>query len=302
MSRVNWFRNAVDALAYSRPSVQPQRDSGSKPSASPSATSTATPAPRHEDSFGSNSSTVRQANYDRYFNPQQGMPDLPIGQDLRNTVAPQQFERGGWNQSTPVVEQQTSDTCGAAVVAMLGGSKTPESLQDPAQYMKDLAKVGSDGKTGTTPQEMASMLAHEGIGVTQGVKNFDQRLLDSTLEKGNKAVALVDSNEILPNGGGKGPSAPHWVVIDGKDDQGNYLVRDPATGRSDYLPASQLKDAVDTSWKKHGGGGMLAVKNSPDVSEELLQARNSNRAAALGKKGGIGSASKTTSTEANNRS
>jgi nitrogen fixation protein len=294
---------------FNSSSTQARKDPAPKPSEKPSASRTASPL-FQKDTFEPSAPVNRAARYDIHQNLGPGRSSGPSalalpdpGVDLRNVVAPQQFEKGGWQQSTLPVPQVQSDTCGAAAVAMLGGSKVPSKLADRSQYMEELAQRFSDGKSGTTPQEIAQMLAHEGLKVTQGVSRFKQGALDAALQRGDKALALVDSNKILPGGGNGEPGAPHWVVIDGMDDQGNYLVRNPATGRSDYVPASTLREAIDTCQEEHKGGGMLLVKNTPKADEAALAEHNLRQARALGKTPGIGSpsSSSTSTSEPHNQ-
>jgi predicted double-glycine peptidase len=224
-------------------------------------------------------------------------PDLNT--DLRNVAAPSQFEQG-WAQSTPTVQQQASDTCGPAAVAMLVGSKNPAKVKDRAQYMQALEARTSDGRPGTTPQEMARMLASEGLEVTRGVAELDKRAVTEALAQGQKVLILMDSSGLLPQGGTGAPGTAHWAVVDGFDARGNYLVRDPASGKSSYLPPAQLARAVATSQQVHGSGGLLVVQDAKGASAARLEARNLEQSAVLGTGPGTGSPGVSGSREAGN--
>ncbi|HEX8700251.1 MAG TPA: papain-like cysteine protease family protein [Myxococcaceae bacterium] len=286
MALVNVSRKA--GLVFSSSSEQPRRDSAPKQEAKRS-TPSANP-PFQKDEFEPAKKMNSQYKYKNYSKP--GEPSTVFRAptlDLRNVASPAQFSKGGWVQTTPILQQSKPKMCGAAVAAMLGGSKQPEKMRDPRKYMSELVARTTDGYKGTTPQEMAKMLAYGGVEVTRSVKQFDSALAKSTLMNGDKLVALVDSGALDPKGNAGQPGAAHWVVIDGIDKHGNFLVRNPATGQSEYLPPSQLEKAVADSWDEHGGGGMMTVRNAPKASESGLEEENLKHAATLGKRPGGGS-------------
>ncbi len=265
------------------------------------------PATSGKDTFDRGGNTRRQARYveqtESQFQGPSGSvhhsfsPDLAT--DLRNVAAPSQFEQG-WVQSTPTVQQQASDTCGPAAVAMLVGSKNPAKVKDRAQYMQALEARTSDGRPGTTPQEMARMLASEGLEVTRGVAELDRRAVTEALAQGQKVLLLMDSSGLLPQGGTGAPGTAPWAGVDGFDARGNYLVRDPASGKSSYLPPAQLARAVATSQQVHGSGGLLVVQDAKGAGAARLEARNLEQSAVLGTGPGTGSPGVSGSREAGN--
>ena len=218
--------------------------------------------------------------------------------DRMNTVANEQLRHGKWKTTTPVLKQTQPTNCGPASVAMLASSKGEKALagkeKGPAgkekdltgaqKYMDKLEAKYTDGKSGTTSEQMGQMLSDAKLKVTLGAGHLDQAALDKALQKGQKAVAMVDSNLIRP-GGGRGAGASHWVVIDGKDKQGEYLVKNPATGSSYYLGAQQLSNAMSTSKDRYDGGGMLVVEAAGHAKE----GGTSKYTGELGSGPGIGS-------------
>ncbi|MDY7227375.1 papain-like cysteine protease family protein [Hyalangium rubrum] len=287
MTFVNSSRKA-GPVSSSSP-AQSQQTSAPKQEAQRSSTSRTPPFQR--DTFESKQETILYQTKYITLSKVGESPKVPDGTlDLKNRAGPKQLAEGGWEQTTPLLKQAQADTCGAAVAAMLGGSKNHKKLQRPEQYMLRLANRTSDGNQGTTPQELAKMLASQGVEVTGSTQGFNPALARSTLlEKGGKVVALVDSKTLAPKGSEGVKGAAHWVVIDGIDQDGNFLVKDPASGQSEYLPPGRLVQAAKACWAEHGGGGMMTLKNSPQASQGALEQTNAQYAETLGKSPGGGS-------------
>jgi hypothetical protein len=191
--------------------------------------------------------------------------------------------------SASVLRQTSDDNCGAAAALMAAGARGKVAGVSDAQRMQELESKFTDGK-GTSAQQMAHMLAHEGMAVSQAAFKFDQHTVDETLSKGGKVLAMVDSNQIKPGSDPQKTGGAHWVVIDGKDDQGRYTVKDPATGSSYGVDFNHLSNAVDQGWWKHNGGGMLLVEDAKGAaSSAALAQANADKTVPLSNKGGGGS-------------
>jgi ABC-type bacteriocin/lantibiotic exporter with double-glycine peptidase domain len=207
------------------------------------------------------------------------VPDLG-GAPVQNTQ--------DWVGSTPVKQQSTDTNCGATVANMLadaaGKGGTEEANPDALN-----ARFAS--AAGTTSLQLSNMLAHEGLGVKQAYGSVQQQWVDEALGKGQKIAAQVDSNRILPGSTNATPAGKsHWVVVDGKDDQGNYSVKDPGTGKSYSVSLDQLTEAVRAGWDKHNAGGVLVVEDvKGQESEAQLAQEGANHASALGNGPGVGS-------------
>ncbi|MFE8595962.1 C39 family peptidase [Archangium violaceum] len=209
--------------------------------------------------------------------------------ESRNVVAGDQHDKGKWSSSTPVLQQSEDSNCGAAAAAMLTKSKGGKEGVSGKELMDDLgSRYGT--KDGTTPKEMAKMLANEGIAVKGSSTTADKTSLESTLKSGGKAVAMVDSNEISSKGGAQAPGKAHWVVIDGMDDQGRFMVKDPGSASSYFVKGEELNKAIDTGRNTHQSGGVLLLENEqapetvPVAEQEAEQ-----KAEALGDTPGTGS-------------
>jgi hypothetical protein len=189
---------------------------------------------------------------------------------------------GGNSQG--VIKQTSDDNCGAAAALMAAGVKAGGSA---AQKMGELESKFTDGK-GTSAQQMSQMLAHEGVAVDQAHYKYDQATVDQSLNKGGKMLALVDSNQIKPGANNQEAGGSHWVLVDGKDSQGNYNVKDPATGTAYDIDFSKLSNAIDQNWVQHNTGGMLLVGGKGSAAG--LAQENLNR--TLGTPEGPGGGSK----------
>jgi hypothetical protein len=191
--------------------------------------------------------------------------------------------------SASVLRQTSDDNCGAAAALMAAGARGKMAGVSDAQRMQELESQFTDGKS-TTPKQMAHMLAHEGMAVNQAAFKFDQHTVDEALSKGGKVLAMVDSHHIKPGSDPQKTGGAHWVVIDGKDEKGNYTVKDPATGSSYGVDFNHLSSAVDNGWWKHNGGGMLLVEDAKGAtSGAALAQANADKTVSLSNKGGGGS-------------
>jgi predicted double-glycine peptidase len=205
----------------------------------------------------------------------------------RNTVSNEQ--KGKWATSTPVLQQTEDANCGAAAAAMLVRAKAGKADKSDSQLMGELENQFAS-KEGTTPQQLSKMLAHEGIEVKKGDAGLDKGALDEALHTGNKALAMVDSNQLSSRGSAKEPGKSHWVVIDGMDDKGRYMVKDPGNGSSYFVKPEELNKAISTGREKHQSGGMMIVENTKSQAPEpVLAEESAKKAEALGNGQGGGS-------------
>ncbi|RYZ38516.1 MAG: hypothetical protein EOO71_23695 [Myxococcaceae bacterium] len=196
----------------------------------------------------------------------------------------------GWTQPTPVIPQTDPTNCGPATAAMLVRAAGGGEGQTDAQLVKGLESKYASSQ-GTTPDQMGDMLAGQGFEVTRGASNFDRDALNTALDQGKKAVALVDSNRIQSGAAGdKAGGSAHWVEIDGKDAQGQYRINDSASGKSYSVGLEQLTKAMNTGWDSFNGGGMLIVQPKGGDTASLTH-ENQNHSGTLGKTPGIGSKS-----------
>ena len=202
-------------------------------------------------------------------------------------------EIGGWETEgadSSVLKQTHQTNCGAAVAVMLGkdlGTGKTQSGSD-TQKMDALESRFTDGK-GTSPHELSNMLAHQGLKVTQTSAGLDKDSLDQALARGGKAAVMVDSCLVDPTTKEGETGLAHWVSVEGKDDQGRYLLKDPSTGTRIPVDAQRLADSMEISWRQHQGGGMMLVESANGVGEPQAAAESGKKVASMGNTDGGGS-------------
>ncbi|NOK32837.1 hypothetical protein HMI49_06460 [Corallococcus exercitus] len=227
------------------------------------------------------------------FQVNAGASAQELGVPATLEAAPQAPELGGWDEvgTDPAVLKQTKqNNCGAAVAVMLGNDLGTSKTQpgSDAQKMDALESRFTQGQ-GTSPHELSNMLANQGVKVTQTSSKLDTKALDETLARGGKAAVMVDSCLVDPTTKPGETGLAHWVSVEGKDDQGRYLLKDPSTGTKIPADAQRLADSMEISWNKHQGGGMMLVESAQGTSEAQAAAEGGQKAVALGNTDGVGS-------------
>ncbi|AEI63546.1 papain-like cysteine protease family protein [Corallococcus macrosporus] len=168
--------------------------------------------------------------------------------------------------ASDVVKQTKDANCGAAVATMLSPTAGKDGAA-AARKMDALESRFTDGG-GTTPEELAKMLAHEGLEVKKGTSNFDMPSVNEALSRGQQVVVQVDTNRLATGVDSKVAGGSHWVVVDGMDDKGNYQVKDTNTGSRYSVSGQQIADSVGSAWELHQGGGMLVVGAPQSAMDE----------------------------------
>ncbi|WP_224372763.1 C39 family peptidase [Hyalangium versicolor] len=193
-----------------------------------------------------------------------------------------------------VIKQTNDKDCGATTAAMLSETTGKPSTGSSEETIKELDQRFATAD-GTTPRQLTDMLAHEGMTVTKGSSIVDPYTLNEALDQGKKVVAMVDSNKILPPGqtAGEGTGQAHWVILDGKDAQGNFSVKDPGTGTKYSVSLDKLTDAVNSGWGAHNSGGMMVVEKAQEgANEGTVAEANAQLGLMLGNNPGGGSNAK----------
>ncbi|WNG38728.1 hypothetical protein F0U61_37450 [Archangium violaceum] len=151
--------------------------------------------------------------------------------------------------ATPQTYRNGVYNCAGAVAATVARALGTRQDQTDADLINDLSRDRTSSK-GTTAADMTSMLKEVGAKVDGKVitGRYTDNRLNSLLAKGDKVVAQVGvRNEST------GKYDPHYVLIDGKDKKGNYIIKDPLKGTYSAT-AQQLRSAVNHA---PGAGGVL---------------------------------------------
>lgn len=183
----------------------------------------------------------------------EGMPKAPTSGTAEVPAQPAK-----WKAMAKLVKQSGKYDCGPATVAMLvraqGGG---EGLSD-TDLLKDVSgklkndKGADTARQATTARDMVKMLNENGMQAV-GV-GTDTSKVDEHLALGRKLVVQVNTPGLAPK---------HWVLVDGKDAHGNYLVKDP-NGTTYTKTKPELEKMMSTwlPWKQLGGG-YIAVDPNP---------------------------------------
>lgn len=193
--------------------------------------------------------------------PQQQQPAVP---DIVAQYFTDSFEPAAG--ASDVVKQTKDANCGAAVATLLSRTAGKDAAS-ASQKMDSLESRFTDGG-GTTPAELAKMLAHEGLEVKKGTSNFDMPSVNEALGRGQQVVVQLDTNRLATGVDSKVAGGSHWVVVDGMDDKGNYQVKDSSNGSKYSVSGQQIADAVGSAWELHQGGGMLVVGDPQSAMDE----------------------------------
>lgn len=172
-----------------------------------------------------------------------------------------------WAQASALVKQLGQYDCGPATVAMLvraqGGG---QGLSDAALLKEVAGKLKKDKgpdteKQSTRPRDMVKMLNENGmqaVGVGTNASKVDEHLA-----LGRKLIVQVNTPGLF--------TPKHWVLVDGKDAKGNYVVKDP-NGTTYTQTKAQLDKSMSTMlWNKQWGGGYIAV--DPNATKGLTAAQ-----------------------------
>ncbi|QDE87555.1 hypothetical protein BHS06_00565 [Myxococcus xanthus] len=213
------------------------------------------------------------------------VPQQPSVPDVVAQYFTDRFEAAG---ASEVIKQTKDSNCGAAVATLLSRTAGKDSAS-AAQKMDTLESRFTDGG-GTTPEELAKMLAHEGLEVKKGTSNFDMPSVNEALARGQQVVVQLDTNRLATGVDSKIAGDSHWVVVDGMDDKGDYQVKDTNTGTKYSVSGQQIADSVGSAWELHQGGGMLVVGDpQSSMDEGTLVEKSSLHTSVLGNTDGGGS-------------
>ena len=250
--------------------------------------------------------------------PPPGSTAPPSGMPVNEAEQAQQ--ENGWKSTQPTVVQTSKTGCAEAALTFLEQSDseapaplTQQQAQEQVRNKADTLASSPSGvkdqgvhvnlDDGATPAEMGAVLGSMGIAVTRSSADCDTRMLSHALNKGELALAQVDSNALLnttldPDKQTQEPGELHWITIDGINpgltdsaDDDLYHVRDSVNGAY-WMTAADLKKCVSSAKENHDGGGVMTIQKEKDRKTktpeqlEALAQRNVERANVLGKGNG----------------
>lgn len=167
----------------------------------------------------------------------------------------------------PAIDQQTPDgngrylngnaNCGPTSMAMIARADpnatidgVPVSSMTDAQLVMALGMTGGTGRTGTSPNGEIAMADALGYQTASALGGFHQTFVDATLAAGGSVIV----NGAIPV---DGQLSGHYMVVSGKDAQGNYAVNDPWTGETLTMTPGALDEFLTSN--PVNGGWSIAV-------------------------------------------
>lgn len=174
--------------------------------------------------------------------------------------------RGPANTNEDVSDDNAN--CGPTATAMVLGDFGIEETNafgadgEIDHVRRDDMNAGTNEFESTSTRQIARALSKHGLNTKEYHGGATINDIDRELENGNELI--VNVNTIA---GGWGNAERHFVVVVGKDESGNYVIKDPLQNGPSSVSEGQMKAAMDNR-----GGYMVAAGNGKGGS-----ARNDNQ-------------------------
>jgi hypothetical protein len=151
--------------------------------------------------------------------------------------------------------------CGGAVAAMVARGLGNLGHLSDAELVTQLG-AGLTDENGTTLKGMGKMLERAGaqLGGNVLTGGYEDSMVKQHLEQGDKLIARVGVTDK-----DTGKTDGHYVLIDGMDDKGNYVVKDPLQEQAFTVTPEELRAAMD---KAPGAGGALIPVDGPKPGQD----------------------------------
>jgi hypothetical protein len=179
------------------------------------------------------------------------------------TAGAGQKPQATWATQTPHLQQPAgSDDCGATSIAMLMRAAGKGAGKTDTQLISDLDQ--STGGKGMKPVQVGETLAKNGLLVTAAGRSMSPDKMKEAFDQGYKFVAKVNTGRLavadksLLERAGRPTGGSHYVVVDGMDDKGRLMVKDPQSSNVRYLTPQQLDYAMGSDT---GVSGFLSKLN-----------------------------------------
>jgi hypothetical protein len=144
--------------------------------------------------------------------------------------------------------------CGPASMAMIARSKGYGQGLSDAQLINQLGAIGGTTGQGTSINGIVAMA--QAMGQPAEIKGLPETSpqnflswVDSSLKSGKSIVANGDFNS---QPGRTGAPSGHYIDVVGKDDNGNYIIRDPWDQSQTRMTPQQLLTYLKNNPVNHG--------------------------------------------------
>ena len=147
--------------------------------------------------------------------------------------------------------------CGPTSMAMIARGDpdaaingVPVSQMSDTQLVMALGLAGDTSRSGTSPNGEIAMAEALGYNTASARGGFHPVFVDATLAAGGSVIV----NGAIPI---DGEISGHYMVVSGKDAQGNYIVNDPWTGQTLTMTPEALDEYLTSN--PVNGGWSIAV-------------------------------------------
>jgi len=144
--------------------------------------------------------------------------------------------------------------CGPAIMAMIARSQGKGAGMTDAQLINELGKVGHTDATGTSGNGLIAMADQMGLK-SESIAGANTDWVKSQLQQGKRVIANGDFHAVDQREDPTKTSA-HYILVAGMDQNGNFMVEDPADGNLRLLTPAQLADFTNSNPE---GGFNIAV-------------------------------------------
>lgn len=146
--------------------------------------------------------------------------------------------------------------CGPTSMAMIARSLGKGDGMTDAQLINHLGQVGGTTADGSSVNGIVAMAQDIGANAEIHGPHADINWIDQQLASGSKIVANGDYYA-EPGHASGGRQSGHYLVVDGKNADGTYSIKDPADGSETRMTAAELARFINSN--PVNGGYCVAV-------------------------------------------
>lgn len=136
--------------------------------------------------------------------------------------------------------------CGPTSVAMIARAFGKGGDLSDAQLINKLGQAGGTTAEGSSINGIVAMANEVGLKAETHGPHADIGWIDQQLAAGKKICANGDYYA-EPGHDGGGRQSGHFLVVAGKDSNGNYLIQDPADGKERSMTAQELTKFMNSN-------------------------------------------------------
>lgn len=170
------------------------------------------------------------------------------------------------NQNNPVGNDGNywngSSNCGPASLAMIARAVGYRGDLDDADLVMNLYRLANtDGDNGTGVPNMEAALQKMGLQTETSWHSANVDKMAAQLEAGNMIVANGDFYALGVPGRANSSDAGHYIVVEGMDGNGNFIINEPWDGRQYSVSRGQMQQfLLEWPGARGVGGNWIAAR------------------------------------------